>query len=41
MWERKEGQMESEMPGLEEPPKRPEYMSEMSLLGSAKVIEKL
>lgn len=32
---------ESKMPGLEEPPKRSEYTSEMSWLGSAKFLEKL
>lgn len=29
---------ESQMPGLEEPPKRPEYTSEKSWLGSAKFL---
>lgn len=32
---------ESKMPGLEEPPKRPVYISEMSWLCSAKFLEKL
>lgn len=32
---------ESKMPGLEEPPKRSEYISEISWLGSAKFLEKL
>lgn len=32
---------ESEMPGLEEPPKGPEYTSEKGWLVSAKFLEKL